>query len=63
MIFFRILLTVLLVLVSLALGQIFTLESGMYILDIFDTYAGTLPLLMIALFETIAVAWVYGFRK
>ncbi|CAK8683357.1 sodium-dependent neutral amino acid transporter B(0)AT3-like [Clavelina lepadiformis] len=50
-------------LVSLGVGQIFTLRSGMYILDIFDTYAGTLPLLMIAFFETVGVAWVYKFSK
>uniref|UniRef100_H2YP63 Transporter n=1 Tax=Ciona savignyi TaxID=51511 RepID=H2YP63_CIOSA len=53
----------LLCLISLAIGCTFTLRSGMYILDIFDTYAGTLPLLMIAFFETMAVAWVYGFSK
>ncbi|XP_078481167.1 sodium-dependent neutral amino acid transporter B(0)AT3-like [Ciona intestinalis] len=50
-------------LISLAIGMIFTLRSGMYILDIFDTYAGTLPLLMIAFFETIGVAWIYGFSR
>jgi len=49
--------------VALAIGQMFTLRSGMYLLDIFDTYAGTLPLLMIAFFETIAVAWIYGIDK
>ena len=56
-------LAALLCLVALAIGQMFTLRSGMYILDIFDTYAGTLPLLMIAFFETIAVAWIYGIDR
>ena len=34
--------------------------NGFYIFQIFDDYAATLPLLIIALFQCIAVAWVYG---
>ena len=53
----------LLCIISLLIGLVFTLRSGMYILDIFDTYAGTMPLLVIAFCESIAVAWIYGFQK
>jgi len=48
---------------SFAVGTVFTLQSGMYILDIFDTYAGTVPLLLIAFFETVGVIYVYGYDK
>lgn len=48
---------------SFGVGTMFTLRSGMYLLDIFDTYAGTVPLLLIAFFETIAVVYVYGYNK
>lgn len=48
---------------SFGVGVLFTLRSGMYILDIFDTYAGTVPLLLIAFFETVGVMYVYGFDK
>jgi len=48
---------------SFLMGLIFTLRSGMYILGIFDTYAGTVPLLMIAFFETVGVVYVYGYER
>ena len=35
----------------------------MYWLGVFDDYCGTIPLLTIAFFELIAVAWVYGLDK
>jgi len=50
-------------LLSFSVGTLFTLNSGMYILGIFDTYAGTVPLLLIAFFETIGVVYVYGYDK
>ncbi|XP_039254002.2 sodium-dependent neutral amino acid transporter B(0)AT2-like [Styela clava] len=49
--------------VSFSIGLIFCLQSGMYVLGLFDTYAGTLPLLLIAFFENIAVVYVYGMDK
>jgi len=56
-------LVAILCLLSFCVGLLFTLRSGMYILGIFDTYAGTVPLLLIAFFETIGVIYVYGFDK
>lgn len=41
------------------IGLIFTTRSGSYFLDIFDTYSATFGLVTVALFETIAVSWVY----
>ena len=36
---------------------------GYYIFQIFDDYAVTIPLLVIALFQCIAIGWVYGTDK
>ncbi|NXW03510.1 S6A18 protein, partial [Fregetta grallaria] len=41
----------------------FTLGSGSYWIDIFDSYAGSLPLLVIAFFEVIGVAYVYKIKR
>ncbi|XP_009888368.1 PREDICTED: sodium-dependent neutral amino acid transporter B(0)AT3, partial [Charadrius vociferus] len=41
----------------------FTLGSGSYWIDIFDRYAGSLPLLVIAFFEVIGVAYVYKIKR
>ncbi|XP_054841805.1 inactive sodium-dependent neutral amino acid transporter B(0)AT3 [Eublepharis macularius] len=41
----------------------FTLRSGSYWLEVFDSYAGSLPLLIIAFFEVMAVAYVYGIKR
>ncbi|XP_077965709.1 sodium- and chloride-dependent transporter XTRP3-like [Styela clava] len=41
------------------IGLIFTMRSGSYFLDIFDGYSATFGLVSVALFETIAVAWVF----
>jgi len=35
-------------------------QGGMYMLLLLDTYAPTYGVLIIALFECIAIAWVYG---
>jgi len=48
---------------SFGIGLLFTQRSGKYYLEIFDGYAGTVPLLLIAFFETVAVVWIYGFDK
>ena len=37
--------------------------NGFYVFQIFDDYCATIPLLVIALFECIGVAWVYGNHK
>lgn len=42
---------------------IFTLGSGNYWLEIFNSYVGSVPLLIIALFEIISVVYIYGINK
>ena len=49
--------------VSYIIGLSFCTESGVYWLELFNDYSGTIPLLTIAFFELIAVAWVYGLEK
>lgn len=39
---------------------IFTLNSGQYWLSLFDSYAGSVPLLIISFFEMFSVVYVYG---
>ena len=41
----------------------FSLGCGLYLFQLFDQFAGTIPLLLIAIFELIAIAWVYGTRR
>ncbi|MCJ8750140.1 hypothetical protein PDJAM_G00259130 [Pangasius djambal] len=47
-------------LVSFAVALIFTQSSGEYWLALFDGFAGSIPLLIIAFCEMIAVAYIYG---
>nr|XP_023673445.1 sodium-dependent neutral amino acid transporter B(0)AT3-like [Paramormyrops kingsleyae] len=56
-------LTGLICLVSFAIGLIFTMGSGNYWLEIFNSYVGSLPLLVIAFFEIVAVVYVYGMKR
>ncbi|KAE8283062.1 Sodium-dependent neutral amino acid transporter B(0)AT2 [Larimichthys crocea] len=42
------------------LGLLFTQCSGNYFVAMFDDYSATLPLVIVVIFETISVAWVYG---
>ncbi|XP_066572089.1 inactive sodium-dependent neutral amino acid transporter B(0)AT3 [Amia ocellicauda] len=49
--------------VSFLIALIFTLGSGNYWLEIFNTYVGSLPLLIIAFFEIIAVVYIYGIKR
>eukprot|EP00095_Tigriopus_kingsejongensis_P002918 maker-scaffold336_size202805-snap-gene-1.54 protein:Tk02918 transcript:maker-scaffold336_size202805-snap-gene-1.54-mRNA-1 annotation:"low quality protein: sodium- and chloride-dependent glycine transporter 2-like" len=37
--------------------------SGQFIFDLMDTYGGGLGVLWVAIFETIAVMWIYGVRR
>ncbi len=34
--------------------------SGQYVFDLMDTYGGGLGVLWVAIFETIAIMWIYG---
>lgn len=50
-------------LVSFIIALIFTMGSGNYWLDIFNNYAGSLPLLILAFFEIIGVVYIYGMKR
>uniref|UniRef100_A0A8C3TD07 Transporter n=1 Tax=Chelydra serpentina TaxID=8475 RepID=A0A8C3TD07_CHESE len=50
-------------LVSFVTALCFTLRSGSYWLEVFDSYAGSLPLLIIAFFEVTGVVYVYGIKR
>uniref|UniRef100_A0A8C7W587 Transporter n=1 Tax=Oncorhynchus mykiss TaxID=8022 RepID=A0A8C7W587_ONCMY len=50
-------------LVSFLVALIFTMGSGNYWLEIFNSYVGSVPLLIIAFFEIIAVAYIYGIGR
>ncbi|XP_034854681.1 sodium-dependent neutral amino acid transporter B(0)AT1 [Mirounga leonina] len=54
------LLTGLICLGTYLLAFIFTLNSGQYWLSLLDSYAGSIPLLVIAFCEMFAVVYVYG---
>ncbi|XP_006140192.1 inactive sodium-dependent neutral amino acid transporter B(0)AT3, partial [Tupaia chinensis] len=41
----------------------FTLQSGSYWLEVFDSYAASLNLLVFAFFEVVSVAYVYGLDR
>ena len=49
-----------LALVFFLVGISMVSAPGFYIFQIFDDYSVSLPLLVVALFQTIAVSWVYG---
>ncbi|XP_065914672.1 sodium- and chloride-dependent GABA transporter 1-like isoform X2 [Dysidea avara] len=41
----------------------FVFGNGFYLFQLCDQFAGTIPLLLIAICEYIGIAWVYGTRK
>ncbi|GAB6032495.1 hypothetical protein CHUAL_011391 [Chamberlinius hualienensis] len=45
------------------ISLIFANGSGIYIFSLFDDFSGNIPLLIIALFECIAVAYIYGLKR
>lgn len=48
---------------SLLIGLIFCTGAGEYWLGMFDTFAGSMGLIVIAFFETIVISYVYGHKK
>jgi solute carrier family 6 amino acid/orphan transporter-like 15/16/17/18/20 len=44
-------------------GLIFCTGAGEYWLKLFDSFAGTIGLVLVALLETLAVMYVYGHKK
>ena len=49
--------------ISLLIGMIFCTGAGEYWLMMFDTFAGSMGLIVIAFFESVVVAYVYGYKK
>ena len=50
-------------LVSLLLGTIFTTNAGLYFLDVIDHFVTNFGLVLAAIFECIAVGWIYGAKN
>ncbi|KAM6935298.1 sodium-dependent neutral amino acid transporter B(0)AT3-like [Lycodopsis pacificus] len=55
--------TGLICLTSFSVALVFTLGSGNYWLEIFNSYVGSMPLLIIAFFEIISVVYIYGINR
>lgn len=50
-------------LTAFTVSLIFTMGSGNYWLEIFNSYVGSVPLLIIAFFEIISVVYIYGINR
>ena len=50
-------------LICFVVGQVFCTGAGEYWLKLFDSFAGPLGLVLIALRETVSVMYVYGPKK
>ncbi|XP_066480570.1 sodium-dependent neutral amino acid transporter B(0)AT3-like [Tiliqua scincoides] len=48
---------------SFLMALCFTLRSGNYWLEIFDTYATSFPLIVILFFEVVGIAHIYGVKR
>ncbi|XP_036382505.1 sodium-dependent neutral amino acid transporter B(0)AT2-like [Megalops cyprinoides] len=46
--------------VGFVIGLVFTQRCGNYFVTMFDDYSATLPLIIVVIFETFSVSWVYG---
>ncbi|KAG8433941.1 hypothetical protein GDO86_012343 [Hymenochirus boettgeri] len=55
--------TVLCCITGLLIGLIFVQRAGNYYVSMFDDYSATLPLIIVVIFENIAIAWVYGAER
>lgn len=47
----------------LGLSMMFAHGAGNYIFILFDSFSGNVPLLIIAFFEVIGVAYIYGLSR
>ena len=45
------------------IGFLFVLGSGSYWVALFDSFAGSYPLILVALAESIGVGWIYGVNR
>lgn len=46
--------------VGFLIGLMFTQRCGNYFVTMFDDYSATLPLIMVVIFQTFSVSWIYG---
>lgn len=46
--------------IGFLLGLLFTQRCGNYFMMMFDDYSATLPLIIVVVFETFSVSWLYG---
>lgn len=46
--------------VGFLIGLLFTQRCGNYFVMMFDDYSATLPLIIVVVFETFSVSWLYG---
>lgn len=46
--------------IGFLLGLLFTQRCGNYFVMMFDDYSATLPLIIVVVFETFSVSWLYG---
>ncbi|KAF7653759.1 hypothetical protein LDENG_00078770 [Lucifuga dentata] len=52
--------TVLSCIIGFLIGLLFTQRCGNYFVMMFDDYSATLPLIIVVVFETFSVSWLYG---
>lgn len=53
-------LTVFSCIIGFLIGLLFTQRCGNYFVSMFDDYSATLPLIIVVVFETFSVSWLYG---
>ncbi|XP_030053843.1 sodium-dependent neutral amino acid transporter B(0)AT2 isoform X2 [Microcaecilia unicolor] len=56
----KVLFTVVCCIFGFLFGLVFVQRSGNYFVTMFDDYSATLPLIIVVIFENVAVAWIYG---
>ena len=52
--------TVCICVVGFVIGLLFTQRCGNYFVTMFDNYSASMPLIIVVMFETISISWVYG---
>ncbi|XP_010777658.1 sodium-dependent neutral amino acid transporter B(0)AT2-like, partial [Notothenia coriiceps] len=53
-------LTIFSCIIGFVIGLLFTQRCGNYFVMMFDDYSATLPLIIVVVFETFSVSWLYG---
>ncbi|XP_067432990.1 sodium-dependent neutral amino acid transporter B(0)AT2-like [Thunnus thynnus] len=53
-------LTIFSCIIGFLIGLLFTQRCGNYFVTMFDDYSATLPLIIVVVFETFSVSWMYG---